>query len=157
MCKIANIEGKISNHSLRATSATTMFQMGLPEKIIQERTGHRSLEALRTYERTNEDQHRAASKVLCASTDIPYEVSRQQEHSKLFSASTDKKYNVSCQQTSHKLLNIQSFTPSSSTPFIFKDFHECTINFYSAPAASVTVSINQYDMTEFVMEQFMSD
>ena len=155
MCKMANIEGKISNHSLRATSATTMFQMGVPEKIIQEHTGHRSLEALRTYERANEDQHRAASKVLCASTDIPYEVSHQQEHS---TASTDKKYNVSCcRQTSHKSLNIQSLTPSSSTPFIFKDFHGCTINFYSAPAASVTASNNQYDMTEFVMEQFMSD
>ena len=65
--------------------------------------------------------------------------------------------NVSCQQTSHKSFNIQSLTPTSSTPFIFKDFHGCTINFYSEPAASVTASNNQYDMTEFEMEQFMSD
>ena len=56
MCSLAGIEGaaSISNHSLRATSATQMFDMGVPEKIIQERTGHKSLEALRTYERMND-------------------------------------------------------------------------------------------------------
>ena len=47
------ISGK-SNHSLRASGATEMFRAGVPEKIIQERTGHRSLKALRTYERTTE-------------------------------------------------------------------------------------------------------
>ena len=40
-----------SNHSLRATGASTLFQSNVPEKIIQERTGHRSLKALRLYER----------------------------------------------------------------------------------------------------------
>ena len=37
---------------------------GVPEKIIQERTGHRSLEALRTYERTTENQHKEVSTLL---------------------------------------------------------------------------------------------
>ena len=32
-----------TNHSLRATSTTLMFKGGVPEKLIQERTGHRSL------------------------------------------------------------------------------------------------------------------
>ena len=62
MCKEASIEGNITNHSLRATSATQMYDQGVPEKIIQERTGHHSLEALRTYERTNEYQHQAVSR-----------------------------------------------------------------------------------------------
>ena len=35
-----------TNHSLRAFGATKMFQQGVSEKIIQERTGHRSCEAL---------------------------------------------------------------------------------------------------------------
>ena len=39
------ISGK-SNHSLRASGATEMFKAGVPEKIIQERTGHRSLKLL---------------------------------------------------------------------------------------------------------------
>ena len=38
-------------------AATEMFRSGAPEKLIQERTGHRSLEALRCYERIDEAQH----------------------------------------------------------------------------------------------------
>ena len=59
------ISGK-SNHSLRASGATELFRAGVPEKIIQERTGHRSLKALRTYERTTERQHLAVANVLSA-------------------------------------------------------------------------------------------
>ena len=50
MCSEAEISGNKTNHSLRATAATEMFRRGVPEKLIQERTGHRSLEALRSYE-----------------------------------------------------------------------------------------------------------
>ena len=66
MCALAGIEGRVTNHSLRATSATQMYEMGVPEKIIQERTGHRSLEALRVYERTkfNTHQQETASNIL---------------------------------------------------------------------------------------------
>ena len=46
------ISGK-SNHSLRATGATRLFEANVPEKLIQERTGHRSLGALRQYEHTS--------------------------------------------------------------------------------------------------------
>ena len=53
MCQEAAIVGKYSNHSLRAT---TMFQAGVSEKLIQQRTGHRSIEGLRRYERTSETQ-----------------------------------------------------------------------------------------------------
>ena len=59
------VSGK-TNHSLRATGATDMFRAGVPEKIIQERTGHRSIDALRMYERTATIQHMAVSKVLSA-------------------------------------------------------------------------------------------
>ena len=37
-CEEAGITGK-SNHSLRATGASTMFAAGVPERIIQEVTG----------------------------------------------------------------------------------------------------------------------
>ena len=43
MCKQAGVQGHKTNHSLRATSATRMYEKNIPEKIIQERTGHRSL------------------------------------------------------------------------------------------------------------------
>lgn len=40
MCKDCGIEEK-TNHSLRATGASVMFQANVPEKIIQNTTGHR--------------------------------------------------------------------------------------------------------------------
>ena len=50
MCQEAGISTKYTNHSLRAYGATSMFQAGVPEKLIQQHTGHRSLEGLRQYE-----------------------------------------------------------------------------------------------------------
>ena len=44
---------------------------GVPEKLVQERTGHQSLEALRVYERTNEDQNRAIFSFLHQIGDTP--------------------------------------------------------------------------------------
>ena len=50
MCEKAKFNGNETNHSLRASSATSLFDSGVPEIIIQARTGHRSLEALRAFE-----------------------------------------------------------------------------------------------------------
>ena len=63
MCNEAGIVGK-TNHSLRASGATTLFQNSVPEKIIQKVTGHRSLEALRDYENVSVEQHEQVSKIL---------------------------------------------------------------------------------------------
>ena len=60
MCERTGVEHK-SNHSLRATGATEMFAANIPEKLVQSRTGHRSLEALRLYERPSHKQHQAVS------------------------------------------------------------------------------------------------
>ncbi len=49
ICKIGNISGHKTNHSLRATGATELYTAEVPEKIIEERTGHRSIEGLRLY------------------------------------------------------------------------------------------------------------
>ena len=65
MCMDAGIEhDQKSNHSLRATGATAMFQSNVPETVIQKTTGHRSLQALCTYEPTSAAQHQDVSKVL---------------------------------------------------------------------------------------------
>ena len=53
-----------TNHSLRATGASNLFHANVPERIIQKTTGHKSVEALRTYERVSEDQYKSVSKVL---------------------------------------------------------------------------------------------
>ena len=36
-----------TNHSLRATAVTRMYNTGVPEKLIAEKSGHKSLKALR--------------------------------------------------------------------------------------------------------------
>ena len=57
------VAGK-ANHSLRATGVSTLFEANVPEKLIQERTGHRSLKALRFYEWTTDKQQQEISVIL---------------------------------------------------------------------------------------------
>ena len=45
-----------TNHLLRATSATRLFSHNVPEKVIQEVTGHCSLVGLPSYEHTSMEQ-----------------------------------------------------------------------------------------------------
>ena len=40
MCAEAHVSGNFTNHSLTAYGATTLYHANLPEKLIQERTGH---------------------------------------------------------------------------------------------------------------------
>ncbi len=53
MMSKARISGKFTNHSLRVSAATRMYQSGIDEQVIKERTGHSS-DAVRKYKRTNE-------------------------------------------------------------------------------------------------------
>lgn len=64
MCKEAEFDKSFTNHSLRAYGATKMYQAKVPEKLIQQRTGHRSLEGLRRYERNSVAQLVDISNVL---------------------------------------------------------------------------------------------
>ena len=69
MFATVGIEGK-TNHSLRVTGASRLFTSKVPEKIVQQRTGHRSLEALRKYERTSKDQEVAVSSILSSPSPV---------------------------------------------------------------------------------------
>jgi integrase/recombinase XerD len=53
------IEGA-STHSLRRTALTTMSNNGIPLRIIQEASGHRSLEVLEEYLAVKDEQVRGA-------------------------------------------------------------------------------------------------
>ncbi len=53
-----------TNHSLRATAVTRMFNKGVPEKLIAEKSGHRSLKALRVYERPSVSQEKSPGTCL---------------------------------------------------------------------------------------------
>ena len=69
MCKAANIPGFKTNHSLRVSAATRLFQKGVDEQLIMERTGHRSLDGVRTYKRVSSQQHRMLSGILNLSSE----------------------------------------------------------------------------------------
>lgn len=64
ICKEAGIDCDKTNHSLRVTGATAMFQANVPERVIQKTTGHKSLQSLRCYERISTEQHEEVSRVL---------------------------------------------------------------------------------------------
>ena len=67
MCKSAGIEGFKTNHFLRVTTATRLFQAGVDEQLIMERTGHHSTDGIQTYKRSSAEQEEAISDILSRS------------------------------------------------------------------------------------------
>ncbi|XP_067654082.1 uncharacterized protein KIAA1958-like [Haliotis asinina] len=65
ICGQAGILGRKTNHSLRATAATRLYEANVDEQIICEQTGHRS-DVVRVYKRTADAQKAAASDIVRA-------------------------------------------------------------------------------------------
>ena len=57
------IEGFFTNHSLRRTGSTRLFQAGVDRKLIKEATGHTS-DAVDAYQVTSDQQREAMSKII---------------------------------------------------------------------------------------------
>ena len=112
MCRNAGLEGHKTNHSLRATGATEMYRGNVPEKLIQERTGHRSLTSLRVYERSTDEQHRAVSSLLSSAKETIF----HQQHS------------LAVKQSNQSHVDIQPVAVSGSVNFSFQNLTGCTIN-----------------------------
>ena len=75
MCKEGGIEGRFTNHSLRATCATRMYEKQVPEQVIKEVTGHRS-EYVRSCKRTSESIKEMASHTVSDSTEVKASTSK---------------------------------------------------------------------------------
>ena len=151
ICDRAGIQGTITNHSLRATSATHMYRSGVPEKVIQERTGHRSLEALRTYERSDSQQHQAVSNILSSSGNNY----------------TEQRHRVACRHSSTTSMSFpmpqsNHFDRGKHTPISFGNMYGCTINFngsapvYQPPDIHVPSS-SSFNLTETEFSELVSD
>ena len=128
MCEQAGIEGNKTNHSLRAMGTTQLYESGVPEKLIQERTGHRSLKALRMYERTNEHQHKAVPSILTSKENTSY---TQQTYSGVGSSVSHTVAKV------HQSNGLTQYTPPG---FSFQNLYGCTINISAPPTAQVIPS-----------------
>ena len=111
MCE--KVEGipKYTNHSLRATAASRLFEKNVPEKIIAERTGHRSLAGLRAYERTTNHQDQAACSAV---------------------SSKNADFNVTMSRSTsvcEVIKTVETAEDKSPIPFVSGTFHGCTFNF----------------------------
>ena len=125
MCNMAGLSGNKTNHSLRATGATHMYESGVPEKLIQERTGHHSLEALRSYERSNAGQHQTVSAILSA----PQQLYRHTTETRpLF----------------HSMQSSIELEPSHNLPGVsFQNLYGCTINIHNPPQPPSSTHMTQ--------------
>ena len=64
LCGSIGLEGFFTNHSLRRTCATRLFQKGVEEQQIMSITGHRSSNAVRIYKEISHDQEEATSNLI---------------------------------------------------------------------------------------------
>ncbi len=63
LTKQAGLVGHYTNHSLRSTAVTRMYNQGLDKQVIKEVTGHKS-DTIRTYKRTSDNLLKTASNVI---------------------------------------------------------------------------------------------
>ncbi len=95
LCLQAGISGRHSNHSLRATSASRLYDAGIDEQLIQERTGHRS-NAVRGYKRTSSKLQKKVTDTLCGGARVTPPVSQDLQCVSSVSQQTQNMPSVSC-------------------------------------------------------------
>ena len=104
-----------------------MFQANPPEHVIQSRTGHLSLKALRTYERVTEEQQKEACKVLT-------------------SVDNQQKSNESKNPLTSTVSKPQAVSPLMANT-LFGNPQNCTINvqIYNNPSFRSAVPISRHE------------
>ena len=126
-----------------------MFAQQVPEKLIQERTGHRSLEALRTYERPNEEQHRAVPSVLCETKRSNYSQQLIQHSTKSRSLSIHGMPSTSATES-------QSSSLAMPGNVMFNNLHGCTISITQAPPPAQSPLTPNIELTENELDELFS-
>jgi len=58
MCTNSGASSEYSNHSLQVSGATELSQAEVPEKVIQDITGHHSIKALRQYKKVSDSKRK---------------------------------------------------------------------------------------------------
>ena len=121
-----------TNHSLRAYAASEMFQKGVPETLIMQRTGHKSLEALRKYESASDLQVARVSDTLsCVATKV--------ESKEVESKQVSVKHQVEA-PVSQSASALSAFSLSGC------NFQNCTVNFVSPSTSSTSKCVRQSDL-----------
>ena len=121
LCKLANIPGFKTNHSLRATAATRLYHSNVDEQLIMSVTGHKSTDGIRNYKRTSEEQYKKLSDVLRSGT-IADDSKSSADCSASHGVSTDDKI-------SNAVVVCKSQTMPLSPSLNLSGCHAVTINF----------------------------
>ena len=79
LCQDAGISGFKTNHSLRVTNATRLFQHGVDEQLIMTRTGHCRVSGVCAYNRVSDDQKETLSSNLNSTTNANWLSSTPEE------------------------------------------------------------------------------
>lgn len=119
----SGLEGLYTNHSLRATSITRMFKADVPEKIIAEKSGHKSLKALRMYEHTSSQQEQATGVAIIKGGQF-YSYSDCKSETELVEGSDKKAYVDVCGQGQSSRSDILPL----QLPAFSGKLKNCTIN-----------------------------
>ena len=127
-----------------------MFTADVPETLIQSRTGHCSVEALRLYERPSHDQHQAVSNVL---TSVAPQRSFGKELSNLRSSASAQCTSVISRSTAEnhakRSATVQSSFPTSfQMPALFGNMNHCSVNI------NINMNQNQPALKSSVEEEF---
>ena len=129
------IGGNFTNHSLRTFGATTLFQVGCNEKLIQQRTWHRSVDALRQYECTSHSQLLGVSNIMFGAKST-----KKKEIVSLREKSTEKKEFLSSK------VNEKASPMSNPSPTIVLSrctFTGCSINFTGGAVGETKCEITE--------------
>ena len=127
LCNEAGIPGFRTNHSLRATAATRLYNAGVDEQQVMERTGHQSLDGVRSYKHTSMQQKEALSDILnCQRKSI---IPRANGPSDITQPPETNAQNSLC---IHGATTSQSFNMTYTSPSAF-NFQSC----------SVTINLNK--------------
>ena len=107
-----------------------MFEAGVPEKLVQERMGHRSVESLRLYQRTTRTQHKAVSTVL--TSDKPAKFTETMEECSAQCKPDPVLKDEACSSSSGDLVPFmkQPQAPQNLSVPSFHSIQNCTMNFY---------------------------
>ena len=130
MCEEVGIERK-SNHSLKVTGGTRLYRSGVAERTIQARTGHKSIEALRIYERPGERGDRDACNALADISNstalVPCRGSTNSQPIATYPSSVG--FKDMCSAFAPPFA--PSFAPSFAPPSL--NFSGCSVNVYTGP------------------------
>ena len=128
LCAAAGIEGYKTNHSLRVTVATRLFKSDVDEQLIMSRTGHRSIEGVRTYKRVCEEQTKELSSILNAATNGQILYSEEQCTSKKLKLETLSAPLVTVPSHSHTIAPASSIVSQPPPSFCFNN---CSVSIYN--------------------------